>query len=112
MTTSDYINRAFRPEPGRKYYNHLAKQTRGEWHRNWLLASGQYVKTSERDQAVIDTVLAALRKFVGEPGPELVKFRADHLTADSGTVTDYSRYLSDPEYRRWVRAKCLDEMED
>ena len=31
------------PEPGRKYFNHLAEHTRGEWHRHWLLSSGQYV---------------------------------------------------------------------
>lgn len=69
MTTSDYINRAFRPQPGRKYYNHLATHTRGEWHRNWLLSSGRYIKTSDPD----------MRKgygwaLVGEQGPELVDF--------------------------------------
>lgn len=75
MTTSDNINPAFRPEPGRKYYNHMAKHTRGEWHRNWLLTSGMYIKTSDPD---------AGRKYgwktVGESGPELVNFRpSDHL---------------------------------
>lgn len=68
MTDSGYINRAFRPEPGRKYWNHLAKHTRGEWHRHWLLTSGQYIKTSDPDSG---------RKYgwkiVGEDGPELVK---------------------------------------
>lgn len=26
-----------------KPFNHLAEHTRGEWHRHWLLSSGQYV---------------------------------------------------------------------
>lgn len=68
MTDSSYINHAFRPQPGRKYFNHLAKHTRGEWHRNWLLSSGMYIKTSDPD---------AGRKYgwkiVGEDGRELVK---------------------------------------
>lgn len=70
MTTSDCINRAFRPQPGRKYYNHMAKHTPGDWHRHWLLTSGMYVKTSDPD---------AYRnsgwQLVGEDGPELVKLR-------------------------------------
>ncbi len=68
MTDSDYINRAFRPQPGRKYWNHLAKHTRGEWHRHWLLTSGQYIKTSNPDMRK-----GYGWKIVGEPGPELVK---------------------------------------
>lgn len=40
--------RTVRPEPGRKYFNHLAEHTRGEWHRHRLLSTGRYVKTSER----------------------------------------------------------------
>lgn len=58
-----------RPEPGRKYFNHMATWTGGYWHRQWLLTSGQYVKTSDPD---------AGRRYgwavVGEPGPELVNF--------------------------------------
>lgn len=70
MSSSDYFNRAFRPQPGRKYFNHMARHTRGEWHRNWLLTSGQYIKTSNAD----------MRKGYGwktveESGPELVKIR-------------------------------------
>lgn len=88
MTDSDYINRAFRPQPGRKYYNHMAKHSSGEWHRHWLLSSGQYIKTSEPD--------AGRRygwKIVGEPGPELVN-------------------IFTPEARRVISAKALDEMDD
>lgn len=70
MTASDNVNRAFRPEPGRKYWNHMAKHSPGEWHRHWLLASGQYIKTSN----------PYMRKgygwaVIGEPWPELVKLR-------------------------------------
>lgn len=70
MTDSGYINPAFRPQPGRKYYNHMATHTRGEWHRNWLLSSGQYIKTSNPDMRK-----GYGWKIVGEPGPELVKLR-------------------------------------
>lgn len=54
-----------RPEPGRKYWNHMAKHSPGEWRRHWLLTSGQYIKTSNPD----------MRKgygwaMVGESGPE------------------------------------------
>ena len=73
MTDSVYINRAFRPQPGRKYWNHLATHTPGEWHRHWLLTSGQYIKTSNPD----------MRKgygwaVVGEPGPELATLTIVH----------------------------------
>ena len=66
MRTADIATRTVRPEPGRKYFNHMAKHTRGEWHRHWLLTSGQYIRTSDPD----------MRKgygwqVVGEPGPEL-----------------------------------------
>lgn len=62
--------RTVRPEPGRKYFNHMAKHSPGEWHRHWLLTSGQYIKTSN----------PYMRKgygwaVVGEDGPELVKIR-------------------------------------
>lgn len=84
MTSSDYINRAFRPQPGRKYFNHMAKHTRGEWHRRWLLASGLYIKTSDPD----------MRKgygwaVVGEAGPELVKIRHHHKGTAIGMGDDH-----------------------
>lgn len=76
MTDSDYINRAFRPQPGRKYWNHMAKHSPGEWHRHWLLTSGQYIKTSNpvrrTNRYKRDSFGWAV---VGESGPELVNFR-------------------------------------
>lgn len=61
-------SRLVRPEPGEKFYNHMSKHTRDEWHRSWLLSSGQYVKTSDPD---------AGRKYdwqvVGENGPEVLQ---------------------------------------
>lgn len=55
------------PQPGKKYFNHMATHSRGEWHRRYLIASGQYTKTSDPD---------AGRKagwgILGEAGPELV----------------------------------------
>ena len=59
-----------RLEPGRKYFNHMAKHTRGEWHRHWLLTSGQYIKTSDPDMRK-----GYGWKIVGESGPELVSLR-------------------------------------
>lgn len=73
---SDYpTGRFVRPEPGRKYYNHLAKHTRGEWHRHWLLTSGQYIKTSDPYRKMLGDVRPAGWAVVGEAGPELVNFR-------------------------------------
>ncbi|MGC3023025.1 hypothetical protein [Brevibacterium sp. FAM 24630] len=62
-----------RPEPGRKYFNHMAKHTRGEWHRHMLLSSGQYIKTSDPD-----TRKGYGWAAVGEAGPELINFRPHH----------------------------------
>ena len=73
MSDDGYINRAFRPEPGRKYFNHMAKHTRGEWHRNWLLTSGKYVKTSNPDMRK-----GYGWKIVGESGPELATLTIVH----------------------------------
>ena len=73
MTDSDNVNRAFRPQPGRKYFNHMAAHTRGEWHRNWLLSSGQYIKTSEPNMRK-----GYGWKVVGEAGPELVNLHVVH----------------------------------
>lgn len=77
MTTSDYINRAFRTQPGRKYYNHMAKHSPGEWHRHWLLTSGQYIKTSNPDMRK-----GYGWKTVGEDGPELLNFRPGGVMHD------------------------------
>lgn len=74
MTDSGYINPAFRPQPGRKYYNHMATHSPGAWLRYGLLSSGQYIETSNPD--------AGRRygwKTVGEDGPELVNFRREPL---------------------------------
>lgn len=76
MSDNGYVNRAFRPQPGRKYWNHLATHSRGAWHRQWLLTSGQYIKTSDPD----------MRKgygwaIVGEQGPELISLHdRRHIT--------------------------------
>ena len=77
MTDSGHINRAFRPEPGRKYYNHMAKHTAGEWHRQWLLSSGRYIKTSDPDMRK-----GYGWKIVGEAGPELVWFGPGGIIQD------------------------------
>lgn len=82
-----------RPEQGRKYFNHMAKHTRGDWHRQWLLTSGQYVKTSDPD----------MRKgygwaVVGEPGPELVKMPHHHGAA--------LWMPSEPGSRHWQGCGC------
>lgn len=62
--------RLVHPEPGRKHWNHMAKHSPGEWHRHWLLTSGQYIKTSNPDMRK-----GYAWKTVGEDGPELVKLR-------------------------------------
>lgn len=68
---SDYITRRYGSNRNRHWW--------GIAHRQWLLNSGRYIKTSERDQDCIDRTLAALRlfngKIVGEQGPELARFR-------------------------------------
>lgn len=71
MITADYITRRYGPGTNRHW--------RGTAHRRWLLDSGRYIRTSDRDQDAIDRTLRAMRKFsgkliVGEPGPELVHF--------------------------------------
>ena len=66
-------DRTVRPQPGRKYYNHMAKHTRGESHRHWLLTSGQYIKTSDPDMRK-----GYGWKVVGEPGPELATLTIVH----------------------------------
>lgn len=82
MSDDGYVNRAFRPQPGRKYWNHLAIHPRGAWHRHWLLTSGQYIKTSDPD----------MRKghgwpIVGEFGPDLVDFRGGERIYKAGEIT-------------------------
>lgn len=69
-SNADHSSRLVRPEPGRKYFNHMARHSRGEWHRNWLLTSGQYIKTSDPEMRK-----GYGWKMVGESGPELVKLQ-------------------------------------
>lgn len=51
-------------------------------HRARLLSSGEYIKTTERDQELMDKAMEATReihaKWVGETVPELVNFRPHH----------------------------------
>lgn len=51
-------------------------------HRAWLLSSGEYIKTTERDQELVGMAMEATRKvhakWVGEAGLELVNFRPHH----------------------------------
>lgn len=106
MTTSDYINRAYRPQPGRKYWNHMAEHTPGAWHRHALLSSGQYIKTSERDQDCIDGTLSGLRLFngrvVGGPGPELINFRPGGVVHDPRLVLRPGEHIIHPDGRAWT----------
>lgn len=93
MTTSDYINRAYRPQPGRKYWNHMTRAGRGYWHRQWLLTSGKYIKTSDPD--------AYRFQIVGEPGPELINFRAGGVTQDPRLIPRPGEHIIHPDGRAW-----------
>lgn len=48
----DYVRRRYveNTNPPRKYWNHLAQHSAGEWRRYHLLSSGQYIKTSDPDE--------------------------------------------------------------
>lgn len=94
MSTSDYINRAFRPEPGRKYWNHMATHSPGEWHRHWLLSTGQYIRTSSPD--------AYRFQIVGEPGPELVNFRPGGVAQDPRLIPRPGEHIIHPDGRAWT----------
>lgn len=47
-----YVRARFAGDPNtpRKYWNHLAQHSAGEWLRYRLLSSGQYIKTSDPDE--------------------------------------------------------------
>ena len=47
-----YVRARFAGDPNtpRKYWNHLAQHSAGEWLRYRLLSSGQYSKTSDPDE--------------------------------------------------------------
>lgn len=68
---SDYITRRYGPGTNRNWWA-IA-------HRARLLSSGEYIKTTERDQELMDMAMEVTRKvhakWVGEAGPELINFR-------------------------------------
>lgn len=55
MTTVEYMKIRYGGRPARHWW--------GTAHRHWLLSSGRYIRTTERDQEYIDAMLSALRKF-------------------------------------------------
>lgn len=54
-----------------KHFNYIARHSPGAWHRNHLLASGQYIKTSNPTMRHTGWGW----KVVGESGPELINFQ-------------------------------------
>lgn len=48
----DYVRRRYveNTDTPRRYWNHLAQHSAGEWHRYHLLNSGQYIRTSNPDE--------------------------------------------------------------
>lgn len=91
MSTADVATRTVSLDPGRKYFNLMAKRKRGEWHRDWLLTNWQYIKTSERRW-----------KVIGEDGPELGGSKPGGIVRDPRLIPQSGEHTFHVDGRAWA----------
>ncbi|MCD1287321.1 MULTISPECIES: hypothetical protein [unclassified Brevibacterium] len=76
----------------------------GITHRQWLLNSGRYIKTSEqRGMGLMQFIAGPLPEYkpIGEGGPELVNFRAGGVIQDPRLIPRPGEHIIHPDGRAW-----------